>query len=106
MDAHARQLLARLGNSPSKPPPLSRIFASPAKKGKPLAHSDESLLRVRGSTARAEQPGEADPALGVITDSLINPGDSLFRDAILGGGDTRSRRRATDATKGPTSFAG
>ena len=107
MDAHARQPLARLGNSPSKPPPLSRIFASPAKKGKPLAHSDESLLRVLdGIDGAGEQPGEADPALGVITDSLINPGDSLFRDAILGGGDTRSRRRATDATKGPTSFAG
>jgi hypothetical protein len=65
------------------------------------------LLRVLdGIDGAGEQPGEADPALGVITDSLINPGDSLFRDAILGGGDTRSRRRATDATKGPTSFAG
>lgn len=108
MDAHARQPLARLGNSPSKPPPLSRIFASPAKKGKPLAHSDESLLRVLdGIDGAGGQGGDADPTLGVITDSLMNPGDSLFRDAILGvGGDTRSRRRATESTKGPTSFAG
>ena len=106
MDAHARQLLARLGNSPSKPPPLSRIFASPAKKGCPPC----ALGRIFASrpTARARERELLDepiPALGVITDSLINPGDSLFRDAILGGGDTRSRRRATDATKGPTSFA-
>jgi len=108
MDAHARQPLAHLGNSPSKPPPPSQIFASQAKKGKPLAHSDESLLRVLdGIDGAGGQGGDADPTLGVITDSLMNPGDSLFRDAILGvGGDTRSRRRATESTKGPTSFAG
>lgn len=107
----SRQPLARM-NSPARPAAASngfgRIFASPVTKKKPLAPSDDSLLRVLDGIG--DDAAGADPLAGVaLSDSLFAPGDSMFHNAILNGGDTRSLAadaRRKSANKGPTSFAG
>jgi len=106
-----RQPLARM-NSPARPAAASngfgRMFASPVTKKKPLAPSDDSLLRVLDGIG--DDTGAADPLGGVaLSDSLFAPGDSMFHNAILNGGDTRSlaaNARRKSANNGPTSFAG
>ena len=96
-------------NSPTKTNGFARIFASPEKK-KSLAPSDDSLLRVLDGIEDNEggDPSVADPISGMaIGDSLFGPGDSMFHNAILGGGETRSRAAGRKSgSHGPMNFAG
>lgn len=121
MDGHAtRQPLGRV-NSPSKPTPLrpGPMFSSPVKKGKPLAPSDASLLRVLDGIGVPDDGVDPLGGAGVdtlggalgITDSLFAPGDSMFHGALfngIGGENTKSNAvaRRKSAGNGPTDFSG
>ena len=121
MDGHAtRQPLGRV-NSPSKPTPLrpGPMFSSPVKKGKPLAPSDASLLRVLDGIGVPDDGVDPLGGAGVdtlggalgITDSLFAPGDSMFHGALfsgIGGENTKSNAvvRRKSVGNGPIDFSG